>query len=283
MDKKYTSLEEVRFFLAQNTSSSETTPIFQANVFEQVINCLGSAEYVIEVGISRGGLSCQLAFLLENTGKKLILIDIAEECIQWTKHLIQELGITTTIIYFTGTFQQFVDAHPDIQPSFIIIDAGHTYDEVTQDIRTLKRMKYQPPAVAFHDFSLRYGRSSLARLIRVDRAVIDQYLRNGHKYQEIGASDEHAMQRILSISESAGNYYYHDCNYPEGIMVITDEKKFMTYSPYGWKRLKAWPSSPWFLKSRWINMRSRWINIVRKNVLKIRNFLPYENSGSGRS
>jgi hypothetical protein len=243
MQKKYISLEEIRTFLSENKSDSQTTLAYQIDVFENVINCLNAGDCVIEVGAFKGGLSCQLAFLLEYTGKDVIIIDVVAEYIQWIKHLIQRLGITTKIVYFIGTLQQFVDEYPQIRPSVIIIDADHKYEGVSLDIQAIKSIKFQPVAVIFHDLSLRYCRGQNALQVRVDQAIGDHYLRYGYKYKEIGASANQfqgSLQRILQISGGSANYHYHDQHHSEGILIVINEKKFMRFSPWIWRELHVW-------------------------------------------
>lgn len=241
MGQQCSSLQEVRAFLAEKGSSSHTTDTYQADIFQTMISCLDAGNCVIEVGTFMGGLSCQLAFLLENTGKDLVLIDISQDYLGWTKSLIQELGISTSIIGFVGTFQQFIEQHPEIQPGFIVIDGDHAYEGVVQDIQAAKRLNHQPAAIAFHDFSLRYCGSEASR-IRVDKAIVDEYLSQGYRYKEIGATGtDSGITRISNVSAS-GNYHYHDHHCNEGLLVVTNESTFLASSPWMFQKTQTLPN-----------------------------------------
>lgn len=245
MPKQYSALEEIRTLLSEKKSSSQTTLRYQADVFETMINCLEEGDCVIEIGVFKGGISCQLAFLLENTGKTLVLIDVVDEYLQWIQQLIQEIGIKTPVIYFTGTLEQFVNEYFQIKPSLIIVDADHKYKGVRDDIQSIKRMKYQPVAVVFHDLSLRYCRSKNALQVRVDKAIVDSYLMYGYKYKEIGAlrlckDVKEPLQGIINVSAEREDYHYHDKSYSEGMLVIINERKFKHCSPLEWKDLEVW-------------------------------------------
>ena len=243
--KMCTSLEDIRKILADKKSLSQTTLSYQADVFETTINCLEEGDCVIEVGVFKGGISCQLAFLLEDTGKTLVLIEVVDEYLQWSKQLIQDIGLTTPATYFNGTLEQFVNAHPDIKPSLIIVDADHSYKGVCYDIQQIKRIKTPPVAAIFHDLSLRYCRGENALRVRIDKALVDAYLMHGYKYQRIGASSrsqetDSRLQRIMTVSAEWGDYHYHDRNSSEGMLVVLNEKKFKRCSPLTWKELEVW-------------------------------------------
>ena len=244
MGTKYSSLEAVRGLLAERGSHSHTSDRYQADVLENVINCLGAGDCVIELGIFKGGLSCQLAYVLESTGRELILIDVGQQYIEGTRKLIEDLGLQTNIRYFTGTMQQFMAQHADVRPAIIIVDANHAYASVSDDIRTIKRMKYQPAAVVFHDASLRYARSQKAVSVRVDQAVADHYLRYGYEYLEIGVSgadDDKGLQRIMGVSAEWGDHHYHDRRCSEGILVVVDKPAFTRALPFAQHELRGWP------------------------------------------
>ena len=51
---------------------------------------------------------------------------------------------------FKGTFQEFREAHPDMRPDLVYIDAEHTYEACFKDISTALEMKIR--IISGHDY-----------------------------------------------------------------------------------------------------------------------------------
>lgn len=224
------TLNELRNILNQKACPSETSYEYQNDALSYVVDCLGAGDSVIEVGVFNGGLSSQLAFVMENSGKKLFLVEISRKHLDKTRSLITELNIATEVIYFHGDLDRLNSSHI-IEPSTVIIDANHDYVNVKNDISSLRKFPAQPACTVFHDNGLRYIRKACSIKQRVDRAIYEDYIAKGFRYIEVG--QQQLDSSTISSADTSQLGYYFDSKTREGMLIVTNAGTFEKYCPWG--------------------------------------------------
>ncbi|ULP71049.1 class I SAM-dependent methyltransferase [Nodularia sphaerocarpa] len=197
---------------------SHTSIKYQNDVATVLQNLGDHGDCVIEVGCYKGGLTAQLSFLLQQTSKTLIVIDIDSEMIRTTKKLLQKQNLEKNVEFFTGTLQQFIDSQiGERKPSLLVIDGDHRYSGVIADIKAVESMKNKPASIIFHDYSLRYLENSGLTDVLVDRAIHDSW---GDKIKVTFIGDKPEKGGFLNLKENPGPHgHYFNEGGSEGALI----------------------------------------------------------------
>ena len=113
---------------------------------------------ILEVGILRGGLTCQLAYFAKKYKRDLYLVDIEAEMIETTKAHLESQNLLNDNIHFEhGDLTEFFRRNTflRIPPCFVVVDALHSYYAVRHDVCSILANIPNVPVIAFHDYGLR--------------------------------------------------------------------------------------------------------------------------------
>ena len=159
---KYPNLSEEKLFELRNIitkrgSASQTKTAYQDAVLFFIRSNAFRGDNVVEVGCYKGGLTVQYAYLCQQLGKKLHVIDYDKELLEETKKLVYELGYGNVASFYNMDYESFVSSESFPQNTIAtIIDADHSYAGCLKDCNTLKKVLPSMYGVIFHDFTLRY-------------------------------------------------------------------------------------------------------------------------------
>jgi len=210
---------------------------YQDDVLDAVYKSAYNGGHIIELGLFKGGLSVQLAYLSKKLGVDLILVDISKEYYDTTLHHLRELGLFhDKVRLIHGTVE---DLYAQIDctyspPAAIVVDALHTYNGVRTDISTILSYSPSVPVVAFHDFGLRsnYAKARENNLPHhvnnVDRAILD-VISNYNALHPIGEYGKGGCGNVDN------NFSYIKKNLPEGVLLFPElltNQAFMTAYSY---------------------------------------------------
>jgi hypothetical protein len=218
------TLDNLRLAIQESGNWSHTSIKYQNDVAKVLTEIFDNGDCVIEVGCYKGGLTAQLSFLLQQSNKPLIVIDIDSEMIRTTKELLGVHTLERNVEFFTGTLQQFIDKQlGDRKPSLIVIDGDHRYTGVIADIKAVESMKNKPGAIIFHDYSLRYTKNSGLTDVLVDRAIHDSW---GDKIKVNLIGEKPEKGGLLNLKENPGpSGHYFDEGGSEGALIYWHDIK----------------------------------------------------------
>lgn len=173
-------LREIRKFLDDNGSSSQTKVWYQDNVLFFLRSNAFRGDSIVEVGCYRGGLTAQYAWLCKELGKRLHVIDVDEKMLEHTKNLVEELGYADVASFHHMDYATFTKSAFFPRATIAtIIDADHSYEGCLKDCLTLQSVLPTMYGVIFHDFSLRY---TTWDGVGVDRAIYHVFGQNVRLY-----------------------------------------------------------------------------------------------------
>ncbi len=218
----YQVISEARKKLAAMNVWSLTTRTFQNNLLDFILDNQAEGDCAIEVGCCQGGLTAQLALITHIIGKKLYVIDIYEPALSKAKEMVQAIAPDADVSYHLGSFDQFVNLFVGkIKPIMAFVDADHTYEGVSADVRSLYRMNPLPYAAVFHDFVLRNTEQGGGYTANVDGALYD-VLGKDFLYRPMGAISGIGLDLHTETNRGEGGFY-HITGFPEAVLILCSE------------------------------------------------------------
>jgi len=208
-------LKTIRELLAREGGQSWTSEKYQNDVYSFILQNQAFGRGIIEVGCYKGGLSVFLAFVCKKLGWPFYTIDINQQFVEETRHLLGSLGLADHVIFFTGTLRLFASqVKLSASPLLVVVDGDHQYQGVLNDIHSIYCINYQGHAAVFHDFSLRHDDMPDER---VDRAIY-KFFGNDISLLRIGEQfDENTSYPLRDRPSPDGHYW--DLNGSEGVIV----------------------------------------------------------------
>lgn len=210
------TLDDLRLSVQDSGNWSHTSIKYQNDVFS-ILHETVDGDCIIEVGCYKGGLTAQLKFLLKQSNKTLIVIDIDENMIRTTKALLRRHNLEDNVEFFTGTLQQFIDLKDVRKPSLLIIDGDHRYAGVIADIKAVESMLHKPSTIIFHDYSLRYVEGSGLTDVLVSKAIHDSW---GNDIPVTFIGEKPKTGGTLNLKENPGPHgHYFELEGSEGVAI----------------------------------------------------------------
>ena len=158
-DSDMARIEEIRQKSISFTKESWTSLLYQNEIVDALTRAASiQGGSILEVGILRGGLSCQLAYFAHKYKRNLYLVDTEVEMIEASKKHLEDQDLLRPNIHFThGNITDFFRQHSflRIPPCFVVVDALHSYNAVRHDACTVLANIPNTPVIAFHDYGLR--------------------------------------------------------------------------------------------------------------------------------
>lgn len=220
----WSDLRRIRRESQELGSVSQTSEKYQDDILDAVYKSAYNGGHIIELGIFRGGLSCQLAYLSKILGVDCILVDISQEYCDITIHLLRQLDLLhERVRVLAGTVHDLFIQYNCIYgpPAAIVVDALHTYNGVRIDICNILAQAPSVPVIGFHDWALRSDlalrrQSGIAHHVNgVSNAVMD-VIGDSDALHPIGMMGEG------KVSIGAESYDYMEEGYPEGMLLFPE-------------------------------------------------------------
>lgn len=158
-DKLATEIDYIRNTLSRLGNHSWTTLKFQNDIIKLALCTSMHPGSIIEIGIFKGGITSQLAYICNLINKNLYSIDIDKDSINAAHSNLEKLNIPFSYVsLFKGTINEFVKKFPlESPPSFVIIDSLHTYKGVMNDLSVIISTFPNCGIIALHDYGLSYN------------------------------------------------------------------------------------------------------------------------------
>jgi len=151
---------------------SWTSAEYQRDMLEFILGNSREGQSIIEIGCYKGGLTAMLALACKEVGLTLDVIDIMPSSIESACTLLSELHLSDHVMFYRGTFPQYVSQRrPSTKAALCILDGDHAYPAVIEDLAAVDALPARPYALAFHDYSLRHPTTNE----RVSDAIRDHF------------------------------------------------------------------------------------------------------------
>ena len=138
---------------------SATTPRFRTELVYYLLDNRARGP-IVEIGIAKGGFSCQFLYIAALTGRTYLAIDIDPGMTTHAKATTARFGLAGHGRMFLGSLQQYIEQHGWFEErcDLVFLDSSHHYSHTLEELRLLHANRPLPHAIALHDFNYRMGK-----------------------------------------------------------------------------------------------------------------------------
>ena len=217
------NLEKIRKKSKELEKQSLTSTEYQSSTLDalnKAIHLHGGP--IIELGVYKGGLSCQLCYLSKQHDRDIYIIDVSSEYIEMARQQIIDQGLLhSKVHFFVGNLCTFFEEHNFqlLPPCMIVVDGDHSYFGVREDLCNILFHTPDVPVVVLHDFGLRYDNSTRRAENNVSGAILDI------------TGDTNALIPIGFLGDGTKrDDCYFQKGYPEGVILFPSLLKPAVFS-----------------------------------------------------
>lgn len=202
---------------------------YYADLFSLLRNAYGEINRIVEVGVFMGGATSILYGCAEIFDLELDLVDINENCLQFTYERIRRTyGTPKRLRLFRGDLPHYVRDVLALDPgvrAMLQHDGAHSFQQVVLDLGSLYYQRDKIHSLAIQDTHLRGSPRGFRFVDAAVRSIFGADL----SFATLGTSYDKSQEIMVRPNAYGGNYFLADA--PEGMFVPMSSNRFQYPHP----------------------------------------------------